>query len=50
MINTVKLTIALCELVTGALPSRDDRIIRRHDQPDSLYIALGRGYPALGRW
>jgi len=47
MISAVKLTIALCGLVTGALPSRDDRIIRRHDQPDSLYIALGRGYPAL---
>ncbi len=45
----VKLTIALCGalLLTGALPSRHDRIIRRHDQPDSLYLALGRGYPAL---
>ncbi|MGH9259706.1 MAG: S1 family peptidase [Acidimicrobiales bacterium] len=40
---------ALCGalLATAALPARPDRIIRRHDQPDSLYLALGRGYPAL---
>lgn len=40
----------LCMRMFGAPSTTDaDRIIRRHDVPDSAYVAYGRQFPAVGQ-
>ncbi len=50
-----RLGFVLAALAFGLTPGRDalvraaaTHIVRRHDRPDSLYLALGAKYPAVG--
>jgi hypothetical protein len=42
-----RLILPLAMVHVGLLPHSGEPIVRRHDQPDSLYLELGRKYSAL---